>query len=174
MSTFVKNPPRRLEKSPIFQVYSKNEFLIDSYHRVEIGLGYALAAPPGEFIQIIPEPATALKGLMVVPTILSPGPSMEVKLHIINYTHNASVIEVGEAVARFIFIQLRPNIMLTPLSRKSIADQADKAAAKPALWDQHRVKRQKTEEMAPVDVDKDDPHDIPGDRFDYIDGPYSR
>ena len=71
---------------------------------------------------------------------------------------------------------MRPNILLTTLSHKSIAaaDQADKSTTKPVagpdLWNQPRVKRQKTEEMAPMNAhhDRDDPHDIIGDRFNYI------
>ena len=182
MSTFVKNPPRRIDKSPVFQLYAKDEVLIDSFQRVEIGLGYAITAPPGEFIQILPDPALALKGLMVLPNILFPGASMEVKLQIVNFTTGAPVIEVGEAVAQMIFTKLRPNIMLTPVSRKSLAtaDHTDKTKTKcvadPALWNQPRVKRPKTEETIPMeDLDNNgDPYDIPGDRFDIIDGPYSR
>jgi len=72
--------------------------------------------------------------------------------------------------------------MMTPVSRKAIAaaDQTDKAKFKsvedPALWNQPRVKRPKTEETIPMeDLDNNgDPYDIPGDRFDIIDGPYSR
>lgn len=159
MKSFIKNPPLRIGKSSIFKIFAKEQTEIDGYCCANVGLGYAISAPYGDYIQVFPDPEPALKGLHVFPAVMQPDPAVEIKLMVINITNAPSVIEAGDCLGQLVFIKMKPNFNLIPLSRKNIpGDDGDsektngKANAEPPQTPRVRVKIQKRMQQTDEDA----------------------
>ena len=102
-------------------MFAKERIDIKSHQRVEVGLGYAIIAPPGKVIQIFSEPELLGRGLSVITSMVIPG--NEIKIVISNDGDFDTFLDNGECVARFVFIKLRANISITPISSKRFPDR---------------------------------------------------